>query len=1057
MAKIKYRLGLDLGANSLGWCVYRLDDRGEPVAIHRLGTRIFSDGRDPKTLASLASDRRMARQARRRRDRVLKRRHRLMEGLIQFGLMPPGEGERKLLQSCDPYELRARGLDESLSPFELGRAIYHLARKRGFKSSRKDRSGGEVEKETGKVNAAIAALRTRVAEAGCRTVGEYLARQHAERLPVRARRASDGQYVLYLQRAMVAEEFDALWSAQKPHHLQLLTDQAYDYLRDTMLFQRRLQPVRPGRCLFETERCRAPLCSPLQQRFRILQELNNLRIRDGIGQRPLSLEERNRMLALLSDEPGLVTFSRLAKAAGLRNATEFNLASEKRRGLRGDKTASSFAAATTFGAAWFGFDPYLREALALLVERAEDELALRSALMALPGNLGPAISLVRPHEHEIALLGALGRLPEALSEECAGAIARIRLDDDYGSLSLEALLRIVPELEREVVTYDVAVQRAGYAHHSQLQSGELFQRLPYYGEILRGYTAPADKAKDIGERRYGKIANPSVHVGLNQLRQLVNALIKRFGHPHEIVIELTREFGASGEKRREISKAQAENQARNEGYDAELNRLGVRANRENRLKLQLWGELGGNDALDPHCVYSGERLSKALLFTDEIEIDHILPFSRSLHDGIGNKVLCIRQFNREKGNRTPFEAFGHAERWDQIAERAARLPGRKALLFRENALEDFLADKNFLDRHLTDTAYLGRAAKQYLSYICPKDCVWVSSGKLTGMLRGKWGLSKLIWEDGKKNREDHRHHALDAAVIGLCDRRLIQRMATAARRAEERGDHRLLEGLDLPWASFREDLKQCLEKLLVSHKPDHGKEAALHNDTNYGWRGEPDKRGNPLVGHRVPLDSLVKARDAEAIADPLLRTEILSLFEACTSAKDIKRALIAYTGRTGVRRVLLEERLSVIPILDQRSGKPYRFVKGDGNYCYEIFRRSDGHWDGEFISLFEANQAHFNESRVVARNGLPLIMRIRKGDLLAVQLETTISILRVAKFSAGSIMLAGANEANVGARNRDTADSFKYVYLAPSRLRHVLARPVGVDILGYLNDPGFHE
>jgi len=65
MARIKYRLALDMGANSLGWCIYRLNDNEEPDAIKRLGSRIFSDGRDPKTLASKAADRRAARQMRR--------------------------------------------------------------------------------------------------------------------------------------------------------------------------------------------------------------------------------------------------------------------------------------------------------------------------------------------------------------------------------------------------------------------------------------------------------------------------------------------------------------------------------------------------------------------------------------------------------------------------------------------------------------------------------------------------------------------------------------------------------------------------------------------------------------------------------------------------------------------------------------------------------------------------------------------------------------------------------------------------------------------------------
>src|SRR5690242_1450267 len=114
--KLKYRVGLDLGANSLGWCVFELDPNGEPIRIVRMGSRIFSDGRNPKNLASLAANRRAARQARRRRDRVVKRRKRLMDGLIRFGLMPADEGERKALQALDPYALRAQGLDDVLTP-----------------------------------------------------------------------------------------------------------------------------------------------------------------------------------------------------------------------------------------------------------------------------------------------------------------------------------------------------------------------------------------------------------------------------------------------------------------------------------------------------------------------------------------------------------------------------------------------------------------------------------------------------------------------------------------------------------------------------------------------------------------------------------------------------------------------------------------------------------------------------------------------------------------------------------------------------------------------------
>ena len=77
--RMRYRLALDLGTTSIGWCLIRLDASEAPVAIIRMGSRIFSDGRNPKDGASLAVTRRLARQMRRRRDRLLKRKARLQD------------------------------------------------------------------------------------------------------------------------------------------------------------------------------------------------------------------------------------------------------------------------------------------------------------------------------------------------------------------------------------------------------------------------------------------------------------------------------------------------------------------------------------------------------------------------------------------------------------------------------------------------------------------------------------------------------------------------------------------------------------------------------------------------------------------------------------------------------------------------------------------------------------------------------------------------------------------------------------------------------------------
>ncbi len=132
-----YRLGLDLGTNSIGWCLFDLDGKGRPSGFLTMGVRVFPDVRNPKDKASNAATRRAARGMRRNRDRYLKRRTRLMAALIRHRLMPESETDRKALETIDPYELRARGLDEGLNLHEFGRALFHLGQRRGFLSNRK--------------------------------------------------------------------------------------------------------------------------------------------------------------------------------------------------------------------------------------------------------------------------------------------------------------------------------------------------------------------------------------------------------------------------------------------------------------------------------------------------------------------------------------------------------------------------------------------------------------------------------------------------------------------------------------------------------------------------------------------------------------------------------------------------------------------------------------------------------------------------------------------------------------------------------------------------------
>lgn len=242
MWNLRYRLALDLGSTSLGWALFRLDVCNRPMAIIKAGVRIFSDGRNPKDGSSLAVTRRAARAMRRRRDRLLKRKARMQTKLVEHGFFPADAGERKALEQLNPYALRAKGLQEALTPGEFARALFHINQRRGFKSNRK---ADKKDNDSGALKKAIGQLRQQIAEQGSRTVGEYLWARLQQGQGVRARyrekpytteegkKRIDKSYDLYIDRAMIEEEFDALWTAQAAFNPTLFHEAARADLKDT--------------------------------------------------------------------------------------------------------------------------------------------------------------------------------------------------------------------------------------------------------------------------------------------------------------------------------------------------------------------------------------------------------------------------------------------------------------------------------------------------------------------------------------------------------------------------------------------------------------------------------------------------------------------------------------------------------------------------------------------------------------------------------------------------------------------------------------------------------
>jgi CRISPR-associated endonuclease Csn1 len=1036
--KVRYRLGLDLGTNSLGWAVINLDEQDQPSGLRRLGVRIFSDGRNPKDGTSNAVARRMARQMRRRRDRFLNRRNRLVALMVEHGLMPADPAERKKLSALDPYALRRRGLDARLPLHELGRAIFHLHQRRGFLSNRRvDRTAKDDEK--GKIRNALSRVAQSITEDGSRTVGEWLARRRDKREPVRARlrgRGAKATYELYVSRDMIAAEFDALWAAQSALQASPLPEEARARIRDALLFQRRLRPVKPGRCLFETHEERAPWALASLQRFRILQELNHLRIvSDDLRARTLTRAERDTLYEAF-ERSAKVTFSRMRKLLGLSRGESFNLESEKRPYLTGNIVSVAMSRDEYVGSAWHKLSEQQQDAMVEQLLQSDQEDALIEWLIDTYG----------------------------LAQSSATRMVDMPLPDGYASVGRTAVSRILKHLRDDVVPYSEAAQRAGY-HHSDFYDGEIHAALPYYGKALQrqvgfGTGDPGDP----DELRYGRIANPTVHIGLNQTRRIVNALIRRYGPPTEVVIEVARDLKNGRERRKEIEAEQKQRQEQNDKFRQELAELGLPPNALNVLKLRLWTELNTEDPLSRRCPFTGEQISRARLFSEEVEIEHLLPFARTLDDSPANKTVSLRRANRDKGNRSPFEAFGHSPAgydWASILARGMAMPRNKRWRFAEDAMARYEGERDFLARHLNDTAYMSRIAREYLTLICVPHRVWAVPGQLTSLLRGRWGLNQLLSGTGTKNRSDHRHHALDAVVIAVSDRAILQRVSDAAQSARARHVGRILEEMPLPWPGFREAVHQSLEKVIVSYKPDHDPSAALHNDTAYGLVGERDEDGRFTVVHRVALGSLASDSDIEKVRDPLLR-ERLSAATAGKTKKDFSDVLQRLEAETGIRHVRVVERLSVIPVSRNDGHSPYKALKGDSNYCIEIYRTPQGKWRDRVVSTFEANKiARLDAARLRNRKsalgGEPLVMRLCVNDTIATQSETAErTIWRVVKLSSGRVTFAQHLEGgSLKERDSDKSDPFKYFTASASSLQKNSARQVKVDELGYVLDPGF--
>ncbi|WP_153768162.1 type II CRISPR RNA-guided endonuclease Cas9 [Labrenzia sp. CE80] len=1097
--KILTTLGLDLGTNSLGWAL--IETTGEPGQreqgrIVDIGARIFSQsemaGRDPKSQTSLAVARREARGMRRRRDRYLKRRKRLLALLTDSGLMPADEDERKKLlkQTSDSaggnletsvYALRAKALDTVLTPYELGRVLFQLNQRRGFKSNRKTDSN---DAEQGKIAEAITKLEAEMLEDDARSFGEWLHKRRLAGLSVRARMTSDGKaYSFYPSRAVLEREFDRITRKQQSFHPELLSDELVDELREAIFYQRPLRPVLPGKCSYNPAESRAPKAHPLFQTFRLLKEINELEIVDEDQQHwKLSPDQRDTLVLLLRTsltKQGKAPFSKLRKALKLGKEMRFNKESDNRKDLDGDVVAFRLSQPECFGNTWSTLP---------LERQAEITEKLRTAT-------------------DTEKLVDWLRFECGLDADRARNVADKPMPTGFGRLGATALATLIDEMRHGVddkglvITEAEAAIRAYGRTNSETDPNRLgLSILPKYQEVLERHIPPGtgekvDEKDPAWDEAMGRITNPTVHIALNQLRRVVNALIKKHGKPDRIAIELGRDLKLNEQKRNEANKRIGENtRAAIKRSQALTETHKQTDNGYNRLRLKLWEELNPDQPLNRACIYCGNAINAEKLFNGETDVDHILPRSKTLDDSQGNKILCCTACNREKGSLPPADVPQWRDRYGEILARAIVLPKNKRWRFAQDAMARFGDEAEFLARQVTDMQYISRLALTYLAQLYDAEETDIDGvfrrhsrvralpGRMTEMLRRNWGLNELLHDHNytdpakPKNRMDHRHHAIDAAVIACTSRSLIQRLASASAKAEADGAERLAGQVAEPWTDFRDELRDKVQAIVVSHKPDHGTVSRagydkgrgqtagkLHNDTAYGYTGEKDSKGNELVVRRIPISSFTKPADIMLIrTNEYDHSELRDRLYGATrdlEGKAFEAAVQNFVETDvkfkGIRHARIVEPLKTIPVRD-RYGRPYKGYKGDSNHRYDVWQTLDGKWKAEVVSTFDAHRPGWTSSVKVNSPAAKKVLSLQQGDCLVLDTEDGQRLCRVVKFAeSGTLTLCDHNEAGpLKSRDSDKSDPFKYVYRSATSLKRDRARQVRVDEIGQVFDPG---
>ena len=885
-------LGLDTGTNSLGWAVvdrlpesgYELVDKG--VHIFQEGVNIEKGTQEKSRAAERTEHRALRKQYWRRKVRKI----RLLAVLSNAGLCPPltseelhtwrVEGTYPLSNEAfmrwqrtdenkgiNPYAARCKCVEQELDMenrqdrYLLGRALYHIAQRRGFLSNRKDQAD---DKESGVVKEGIKELTQKIQDAGCEYLCQYFYQHYQRGERIRS---------CYTDRKEHYEkEFAAI--CEKQHLNEALAAE----LHKIIFVPRPLKSQRRGiaKCPFEPSKHCAPISHPLFEEFRMWSFIRNIKVQtpDDSDLRVLTNDEIAKVIHLwFRKSKANFNFEDIAKTlAGKGNYCYYKF--DEAKPFRFNYYLDASVAGCPISA-------QLKEIF------SEETLRDRTKVDDIWNALDFYTDDLKLREWGIKHFN--------LTDEQADALVKIRLPQGYASLSLKAMENILPLMRDHGLIYSSATLIAklrdllkGYNFDEEVDaylindiedyltiptdkdgkptmsreerkqilerkwqthynlSDKDLQKL-YHPSMIEEYRKVENKTDGVyqlGSPRISAFKNPMAMRSLFRMKAVVNQLLKEGTIDENTIVHI--EFSRSlNDANQRAALRQYQNTLRKEREEAieAIKPYVSNPSDDDILKYLLWKDQDGIS------VYTGEPIPPELLFKGDLyNFEHTIPRSMGGPTTRENLTICEQHFNTDiKRSQLPsqmsdqykkiFEEQIQAwkEKYEELAKQVRRMKAasfgagdkeskdraitRRHLLelqckFWQNKYEAFIIAEEkvqgFTRRQATDAAVISRYARLYLLSLFNR--VDVVQGTMTADFRKIWGIQPAY---EKKNRENHVHHCIDAITIACMGKREYDLRAASYRKNEENRENEFY--VPKPWPSFAEDLKEIEKEILVAH------------------------------------------------------------------------------------------------------------------------------------------------------------------------------------------------------------------------------------------------